>query len=708
MSYGVRWRVNFIARNGDSYRIDILQSGYTSEDITLLRGAENPIETEEDNSDDLFAPIRKQTGTLRIADDGFDLDGNEFDYTELLPANLLDHQVQLYQGNTLRWIGYIRDDELTSPLFEAVSIREYHLVCPLGMLYETPFTFTNSDSVHTSAITIGQILYKALNTIGVSWEYVCKTNNLPDRQDLTACISLTNFCDVTKATYNSSTNVATWEDGTWGDVLEEICKFWGWTMYSRALTVFLLSRAENVPFTHFDFEDLEDDAEYTLADDSGSQIQTHDLEELNYASTNHNESAANGKRNIKITSDVNPKNDVINPRLNELEYDLIPATGGGGIHVAGDYSYVQLKQKMNGLNTITVNQGNLLLYTNNVLQTGRVAPFVVEMDDCWKTPLEGESDKTDINLKNDIVVWWGTYEPSNPYLRRIFSARTMEDVVLQPGSMISITANTRRNLMDADPYNYNSTVPSGTKILALNLVLRVGNKYWSGTYNTSTKVYNGSWSDNPAFLYANTDEVDSGKIATTRDLLDPHKGASGYCIYVDQAMRGRMEIAVLYMLGNSSQTDFKIHCVLDNLKVSIYNQDDVIQPTAKDTQEYKGQASTDFHEDLDVDLALASGDNNKYGVGQVYDVEFNLLTTVPFRKASGTENLQPEARLLEKMISAYSSVAKKCVLEIMDDANVDLPNATFYNYWAGSDGFNFLCSTHNWRDATMQLTIVNK
>ncbi|MBO5777197.1 MAG: hypothetical protein J6R34_01970 [Clostridia bacterium] len=702
MSYGVKWRVNFVARNGDSYRIDILQNGYTGNDITLLRGAENPIETEEDNTDDLFCPIRKQTGTLRIADNGFDLDGNPFDYTELLPTDALDIQVQLYQSNTLRWIGYIRADELTSPIFEAVSIREYHLMCPLGMLYDAPFTFSNDDSQQSSVPTIGAILHNALSSVGIDWETVAKTNNLPNRQDLTSRVSLTNFCDVKKATYNSSNTKATWNEGTWGNVLEEICKFWGWTLYSRGLTVFLLSRAENVPFTHFQFADLTNATEYTLYDDSGTQIQIHDLDELDYASTNHNESAANGKRNIKITANVNPKDAIISPYLNELEYNF-----DNTIHYSAGYNYVQLTFKMpSGAQTATVTQDNFVLYVNNVLQTGRNAPFVVEMNDSWQLPEEGVSDKTDITLKNDVVVWWGTYEPTNPNQRRVFSARTMEDIVLQAGSMISITATTRRDLMACDPYNYNTPIPSGTTQLPLNLILRVGGKYWSGTY--SSGQYNGSWSDSPAILVANTDEAESGKIATTRNLLDPHKGASGYCIPINSAMCGRVELAVLYQLGNESQTDFKIHLVLDNIKVAVFNQDSVVQPTTKDTQEYEGVASTDFHEDLDVDLQMASGDNNKYGVGQVYTTDYNLLTTVPFRKATSTSSMSPESRLLQKMQSAYSSVARKCVLEIMDDVNVDLPNASFDNYWAGTDAFSLLCCSHNWRDATMQLTIVNK
>ena len=148
MAYAVRWQINFVARNQDSYRLEILQDGW-SDGITYLRGAEKPIETSEDNSDDIFTPIRKQTGALRIADNGFDINGNAFDYTDLIPTDTFDNQVRLWlvgQTDTLRWVGYIRPDSLTSRLFEYVSIREFQIVCPLGTLYEMPVSFSNTKN----------------------------------------------------------------------------------------------------------------------------------------------------------------------------------------------------------------------------------------------------------------------------------------------------------------------------------------------------------------------------------------------------------------------------------------------------------------------------------------------------------------------------------------------------------------------------------
>ena len=144
MAYEVHWQIDFYTPDEEHYRVEILEDDY-SEDIVHLIGADDPFDTQDDNSSDAFTPIRKQTGMLRIADTGYDMEGNEFDYTDLLPFGTFDFQVRLWHvgtTNTLRWIGYIRPDSLTSKMFEAVSIREYQLTCPLGTLYETYISFS--------------------------------------------------------------------------------------------------------------------------------------------------------------------------------------------------------------------------------------------------------------------------------------------------------------------------------------------------------------------------------------------------------------------------------------------------------------------------------------------------------------------------------------------------------------------------------------
>ena len=63
----IRWQIPFVSVGGTHYRIDIYdeQDGSWSGVQTLI-GGETPFATSEDDSDDYFAPIRTQSGTIEV------------------------------------------------------------------------------------------------------------------------------------------------------------------------------------------------------------------------------------------------------------------------------------------------------------------------------------------------------------------------------------------------------------------------------------------------------------------------------------------------------------------------------------------------------------------------------------------------------------------------------------------------------------------
>ena len=66
MAKAVRWQIPFVSSiEKTQYRIDIYdeQDG-TWSGVTTLTGGPSPIVTDEDASDDFFAPIRTQTGSI--------------------------------------------------------------------------------------------------------------------------------------------------------------------------------------------------------------------------------------------------------------------------------------------------------------------------------------------------------------------------------------------------------------------------------------------------------------------------------------------------------------------------------------------------------------------------------------------------------------------------------------------------------------------
>lgn len=709
MAYGVRWQINFVSRKNDKYRLEILQDGW-DDTVVHLRGASSPFVTEEDNSDDIFKPIRPQTGSLRIADNGYDLEGNEFDYMDLVPENIFDNQVRLWlEGtgtipDTLRFIGYIRAESLTSKIFEAVSIREFQVSCPLGMLYEIPLQFNNTASDMGTVKTIGQILYTALNSLHVGWEYVYKQNNVSHREDLISQVSLINFINDNNPSNNSYTGLdsynAVWEeDGTTlGNVVEEICKFWGWALYTRGLNIYIVTRQQNFPFAYFAFSDLTSKSNVSLTEESVHYV---DIDELSFASTDHTDAKRPGYRNITIEADVNEEDSVISPDFRKLTLDYYEGSPGQIIHQANDYQFV-----VRNLNTTP--QGstrkqfleNYLIYENRLLQPGGdPVGYVVAVYDAWKN--DDFATKTSFGFKNGVCCYTGGQAGA-----RTFVMQTQNDVCVPFNSAICIFATVER---DVNPSTDGSV--GGRTIEA---ALKIGNLYWTGsTWSSSPARFNiYTWDDssitNPYNQFQGFTPVGI--------LFDNHAGSQGHCIYVEyinpdtsiqQGLCGRMTLSLYATSGSPTQKD--INCVLNGISISIVTPDSKLNPINQGSQKYTILASQNFHENLSVNLKMASGTTNKYGYGQLYDQNFKLLSTIPFRvDNTTTESKAPEVRLLQSMKKAYQSVTRQNTIEVFDNIQACLPNSVYDNHWELDSYFRLLCCSHDWREGKMKLTIIDK
>ena len=92
-------------RAGTVYTLNI---GGGTGDAVPLKGGAQPFVTQEDDSDDQFAPIRTQSGYIRIVDDGLDANGNAFDWKDLIPQTNTSRPVTLTAGGTVVWQGFMQ------------------------------------------------------------------------------------------------------------------------------------------------------------------------------------------------------------------------------------------------------------------------------------------------------------------------------------------------------------------------------------------------------------------------------------------------------------------------------------------------------------------------------------------------------------------------------------------------------------------------
>ena len=668
MSWATKWQIKFVSIKERTYTVNILVDGYTGSIIPLL-GASNPFETREDNSEDYFTPIRTQTGYLRIFDDGKDLNGNDFDWQDLIPSNNMQHQVRLMEGTNVRWIGYMKGDLFTTQAFEYGTEYAFPIICPLSLLSVLPITISNSDG---TLLSVANLIYMALSATGIEWNNVELSAHVQNWANLNARVNVMNYISVDPSV-NSLTELATWtETKPFSDIMSSLCKFWGWTMYVRGLNIYIVAPGFGNRFIRFTFSQFSGVVNNQVAIYTGN---THGLESLEYMSTNHYEDYLLGRRLIEIEASCGKWDRVINPQLSELSYDWY---GGEGHVISYGTEYYSIQFYLRNTTTHTEFLHNFRLVFNPInLGQGRPANILLSEDDTWGQ----KEEKDSFSLHNNIQCLTGGTQPSSILAQRVFSMTSLFTVCAPSGSMISISANARASLDPRDTYQFNPATDY------VRMYVRIGNKYWNPD--------NSTWQTSPAVIQAYISS--NAVIKTTKSMFNPHNGASGYCIEMTESLYGQMEVAILM----SPSRDI----ILDNLTVKIVSEDNMIMPTTESSHQYEGIANETYAEVEELSLDIASGNDNTYGKGQIYNNDGSYLTTVNFLSSDGSSStaMKPETKLLNRMQQAYSMSRNRLQLEVDTDIDMSLPSSRFTD---NTRAYSLQSIEHDWAEDVMKITIV--
>lgn len=144
------WQCQFQSMNGTQYAVNICKQTARVGDIVQLTGAAQTFSTQEDDSDDIFTPIRTQTGYLRVIDTDGTLLAN------LIPANNTERLVQLWSGSNsggtftphaLCWQGFLQAEAYTQPWDNNASVLELPVKSLLGALQDVSIdeTFASTE-----------------------------------------------------------------------------------------------------------------------------------------------------------------------------------------------------------------------------------------------------------------------------------------------------------------------------------------------------------------------------------------------------------------------------------------------------------------------------------------------------------------------------------------------------------------------------------
>lgn len=144
MSWILTHQCRFQSRTHQQYCVNISKQSDTSVQVKQLTGSEHPFTTSEANGDDIFMPVRQQTGHLRILDNS---GGTLVD--ELLPENNTQKMVTLVNLTTgaTEWIGFLAAEVFTQPWSNELTELELTvrsaLACLSDVTMQTAVTGTN-------------------------------------------------------------------------------------------------------------------------------------------------------------------------------------------------------------------------------------------------------------------------------------------------------------------------------------------------------------------------------------------------------------------------------------------------------------------------------------------------------------------------------------------------------------------------------------
>ena len=640
------------------YTVNIYDSSYSGTPVQLT-GASKPFETQEDDDDDWFLPVRTQSGYLRIVDTGKDNDGNDFDWRDLIPMTNTERPVTLTNGGRLLWQGYIQPQTFSGQMYEPVQEREFPLMCPLSVL--------NGVDVDTSIREVKNfafLLYKIVEATGHEFRFLYFSGDGEQVQDwLTHKIDWYNFIDLD-------------EDGNWVakydyyTLLEEVCKFFGWMCRTEGSQMWFLSPDEQ--FSE-DYSEMTAQDLYMLGQqDISIETQSYryvymDIDDNVYASTINNIQLLQGIHKVKVTADINKQDVGISIPYDKIE-DMYKTN-----HIL-HYTYGE-------------NGHHFLMYPNG----GRV-DHSYTFDD-MKITMQGEP-----YMGNAFFRVQEFYEGSLDYKHNYnwSTCLVLDGVVSHPGGMFRIqsrvphnydhgvfciSADTRQVYIEEGSYYKN---PGTGKLICS---LAIGDKWWNGSswQNDQTSF------DIPIGIEGEPQGQSSGQIINNRELDGIYNAYDGYGIPIGDVMGGVIDFQI-HRVELKQEHDHGSMIELTDLKMQFVREKAYSEYNDRSENVYVKENTSPFTDDYDVDLIFASWNGNACGQGIVMNSNGTYCNGIEY----GAQIQEPPEQHLADRIARYGSVSRVvCTMELRTDA-LDIRPSHFLRtaYFTGYP----VAISYDWRD----------
>ena len=319
-------------RAGTTYVVNI--GGGTGTPVPLMGGSQ-PFTTQEDDDEDMFTPIRTQSGYLRIIDNGKDANGNAFDWKDLIPATDTSRPVTLTHSSggqtVVDWAGFMQAQDFGSVLYGNPQEREFPIQCVLTVTQGTDINYQQT-AIQNFAYLLKHIV-DAIPSAQRPSEFYIQGGS--DAQAwLLKKIDWQNFVSE-DADGNLTARFNCY------NCLEDMCAFWGWTARTKCTAMYLTCADDSAEtnWLHLTYANLTTMASGTTAGTTSDTFTTTNLDTTNsgdiFASTGNEDYTQRGPMKATVSGDGNtadtniidyPPSFVLDAMLYPAKYGITPNT----------------------------------------------------------------------------------------------------------------------------------------------------------------------------------------------------------------------------------------------------------------------------------------------------------------------------------------------------------------------------------------------
>ena len=687
-------------RDGTSYTVHI--GGGTGPEIPLKGGAQ-PFTTQEDDDEDMFVPVRTQSGYFRIVNDGRDANGNAFDWHDLIPATDTSRPVTLTHAsgfyNSVEWVGFMQAQDFGSVLYGNPQEREFPIQCVITITEGTDINYQQT-AIQNFAYLLMKIVESIPNDQRPIEFYI--QGGADARSWLLKKIDWQNFVSE-DADGNLTARFNCFE------CLQDMCSFWGWTARTHGTKMYLTCADDSAETTwlYMPYQALQDLAAYTsgtMPGDTSDTFQTADLDSIGdiFASVSNDEYLQRGYSKAVVTGNSIDLDSVI--EIPESFADTMKSLS----RYQETYDGVTI---LYSNDTLTMNQP----YTTGTAISGKGSFNVMQTREVVSNQMKESDPSVVIRLKKTYTSDSSTLVSLETVYEHIFAKGnfTVYGVAYQKGKQHK-SEYTSAEQRAGFKYGKQTVRVSFGIGSSRSSAMWYNGSTWSSTKTTIKLDIGGS--DGKMRVYTET-VVGTSTAKDWKDInisqLNPLKGK----VFID--FYGSEDMPEVSGERAFELQDFSI-AFTNNMPNSVWNK--INERTGrggrtgyyggakveyKSERQYSSSNNNSVRNEYNVDAVYASDNYLNFGLGMIANEDGSLMETVTY----GSLSEHPEQHLADRVTSYWRRSRRRLAVDLRADVAINVSSkigsiSPRYKVNVGGMTTYPISISREWRDDVLKLTVL--